>query len=252
MKPLRTLAWVEMKLFLREPLALVFAFAFPFFMLFVLLGVFGNEREVTDPEEAAIWRNVGPADYYVSTYVGLVMSAAGVITLPLRLAGYREAGVLRRYRAAGVPLGVVLGSQVAVAMGMAMVAAAGIVVVSTALYDSVLPENWPLVLAGVAIGLATFACIGIFLGAVLPTARAVQGAGLAIFFVMMMVSGSGPPDGALTSQMRSFAATLPLTHVNHLVQDAWLGHGWSLGHALVALAFAALTALLALRWFRWE
>jgi ABC-2 type transport system permease protein len=38
-----------------------------------------------------------------------------------------------------------------------------------------------------------FASIGVFLGAVLPTARAVQGAGLALFFVMMMISGSGPP-----------------------------------------------------------
>jgi len=240
------------KLFIREPLALIFAFAFPFFMLFILVGVFGNDIDTTDPEGVKVWRGVGPSDYYVSTYVGLVMASAGLITLPLRLAGYREAGVLRRYRAAGVSVPVVLGAQVLVCVGMAVVAATGIVVTSTLLYGTMLPENWALALIATGVGLLTFASIGVFLGAVLPTARAVQGAGLALFFVMMMISGSGPPRGVLTDSMRLVSDVMPLTHLNLLLQDAWLGFGWAMNQALITLAFAAGTALLAMRFFRWE
>lgn len=37
------LSWVELKLFLREPLTVVFSLALPLIILFVLGGVFGNE-----------------------------------------------------------------------------------------------------------------------------------------------------------------------------------------------------------------
>lgn len=252
MRGLPKLAWVEAKLFIREPLALIFAFAFPFFMLFILAGVFGNEIDRTDPEEVKVWRDVGPIDYYLSTYVGLVMAAAGLITLPLRLAGYRDAGVLRRFRAAGVPLITILGAQVLVAGAMAILAAIGIVAGGWLVYGAQMPESWPLAAAAGLLGLLMFAAIGIFLGAILPSVRAVQGAGLAAFFVMMMISGSGPPRGALTASMRTVADTLPLTHANLLLQDTWLGYGWNSGEALVAIGFTVATGLLAVRFFRWE
>lgn len=251
MKAMRKLAWVEAKLFLREPLALLIAFAFPFFMLFILTGVFGNEVEL-DPEEAKVWRSVGPSDYYVSTYVGLVMASVGLVTLPLRLAGYREQGVLRRYRAAGMPLVVVLGSQVIVSAAMSIIAGVGIVVVSTLAYGTVLPDSWWLVGVAGVIGLVTFSAIGVFLGAVLPSARAVQGVGIALFFVMMLISGSGPPRDVLTGSMNVLSNAMPLTHLNWVLQDAWLGHGFAAGHALLTLTFAGAASVLSLRFFRWE
>lgn len=252
MRGVQKLAWVEVKLFIREPIALVFAFAFPFFMLFVLAGVFGNDVDPADEENLRVWRGVGPSDYYVSTYVGLVMASAGLVTLPLRLAAYRDAGVLRRYRAAGVSVPVVLGAQVLVSLSMSVLAAAGIIVSSTLVYGTALPESWPLVIAGIGLGLLTFSCIGVLLGAILPSARAVQGAGLTLFFVMMMISGSGPPLEVLTSAMRAVSNAMPLTHLNLVVQDAWLGFGWSWAESLITLAFGAASGILAVRFFRWE
>lgn len=251
MNAMRKLAWVEAKLFLREPLALLIAFAFPFFMLFILVGVFGNDVEL-DPEEAKIWRNVGPSDYYVSTYVGLVMASVGLVTLPLRLAGYREQGVLRRYRAAGMSVVVVLGSQVIVSAAMSIIAGVGIVVVSTLAYGTVLPDNGWLVGVGSILGLLTFSAIGVCLGAVMPSARAVQGVGIALFFVMMLISGSGPPRDVLTGTMGAVSDAMPLTHLNWVLQDAWLGHGFAAGHALLTAGYMAAAGLVAVRFFRWE
>jgi ABC-2 type transport system permease protein len=221
-------------------------------MQFILAGVFGNELDPGNAEDVEVWRGVGPVDYYMATYVGLVFAASGLITLPLRLASYREAGVLRRFRAAGVSLPTVLGAQVLVAAGLAALGAAGIVVVGALVHGGQLPEDWPLALAGALLSLVMFAAIGVLLGAVLPGVRAVQGAGLAAFFVMMMVSGSGPPRGVLTSAMRGVSNVLPLTHTNILVQDAWLGFGWNMTEALLVVGFAAAAAVLALRFFRWE
>ena len=235
MRGVQKLAWVEVKLFIREPIALVFAFAFPFFMLFVLAGVFGNDVDPADEENLRVWRGVGPSDYYVSTYVGLVMASAGLVTLPLRLAAYRDAGVLRRYRAAGVSVPVVLGAQVLVSLGMSVLAAAGIIVSSTLVYATDLPESWPQVIAGIGLGLHTF-----------------TGAGLTLFFDTMISSRSGPPLEVLTSAMRAVSNAMPLTHLNLVVQDAWLGFGWSWAESLITLAFGAASGILAVRFFRWE
>jgi ABC-2 type transport system permease protein len=107
-------------------------------------------------------------------------------------------------------------------------------------------------IVGAIFGLAMFASIGVFIGALLPSPRAVQGAGLALFFVMMMTSGSGPPRGVLTDSMRAVSDVLPLTHLNLLLQAAWLGEGFAAGRAAITAGFAAVAALLTFRFFRWE
>ena len=122
MRTLTKLSWIEAKLFVREPLAMVFTFAFPFFMLVVLAGVFGNEVGTT-ADDLKAWRGVGPVDYYAPAYVVLVLASIGLIALPMRLATYRERGVLRRFHAAGLSELVVIGSQVVVAVGLVVVGA---------------------------------------------------------------------------------------------------------------------------------
>ncbi len=56
MAALAKLTWVEVKLFSREPITVIFSLAFPLVTLIVLAGVFGNE---VDKE----FRNAIPVDY---------------------------------------------------------------------------------------------------------------------------------------------------------------------------------------------
>jgi ABC-2 type transport system permease protein len=251
---LAKLSWVEAKLFLREPLALVFTFAFPFFMLIVLAGVFGNDLDPTSPdyaEQIRVWRGVGPTDYYAPAYVALVIASVGLIALPLRMAGYRERGVLRRFHAAGLSLPALIGSQVVVAAGLVIVGSVGIAITARLFYGAMLPEQWPQSLAAYAAALVCFCAVGVALGAVLPTARAAQGAGLILFFVMMMIGGAGPPRGVLSAPMRWMSNPLPFTHAVLALQDPWLGQGWDWTAFSIVVAFTAAATVVAVRWFRW-
>ncbi len=252
MRLLGKLVWVEAKLFVREPLSMIFTFAFPFFMLVVLAGVFGNDVDASDPEGLKAWRGVGPVDYYAPAYVALVMASIGLIAVPLRLAGYRENGVLRRFRAAGIPLMTFIGSQVIMGLALTVIAAVGIAVSSRLLYGSMVPSSFPMVLAAYAIGTICFIAIGVALGAVLPTARAAQGAGVILFFVMMMLGGAGPPRPVLTAPMRWTGDALPLTYVVYALQTPWLGYGWDTWASLTAVAFTIAAGVLAVRFFRWD
>lgn len=252
MRLLAKLSWIEAKLFLREPLALVFTFAFPFFMLIVLAGVFGNDIEADDAEFLRVWRGVGPTDYYAPAYVALVIASVGLIALPLRMATYRERGVLRRFRAAGFSLPAVIGAQVVVAIALVILGSIGIALAARIFYGAMLPEAWPQSLAAYAIGLACFCAIGLALGAILPTARAAQGAGLILFFVMMMIGGAGPPRDVLTGAMRWLSDPLPFTHVVLILQGPWLGQGWAWPSFWIVIAFTAGGAAVSVRYFRWD
>ncbi|HEX6146173.1 MAG TPA: ABC transporter permease, partial [Acidimicrobiia bacterium] len=94
---------LELKLFLREPLTVLFALVLPLMVLFVMGGVFGNEADVS------VYRGVGAMNYYVPAYLALVAASVGLISLPTQLAGNRERGVLKRYRASSMPAWAVVG-----------------------------------------------------------------------------------------------------------------------------------------------
>ena len=252
MRAILRLTLVEMKLFVREPLALVFVFAFPLFVLFVLGGVFGNDVDLQDEENLRVWRGVGPADYYQPAYIGLVMASVGLITMPLRITSYREQGVLRRFEAAGVAKTAILGSQLLVGLGMMTIGAAAIVVASNLSQGTSLSESWGLTVPAYLLSAITFAVLGLMLGSVLPGSRAAQGAGMLLFFVMMFISGAGPPREVLANGMKGFSELLPLTHVILLLQDTWLAAEWDGTASLVVAAFLVVAGAVTLRFFRWE
>jgi ABC-2 type transport system permease protein len=160
--------------------------------------------------------------------------------------------VLRRFRAAGLPLSAVIGSQVVVAVGLVAIGAVGIAIAARVIYGALLPESWPQVFAAFVLGVACFSAIGVALGALMPTARAAQGLGLILFFVMMMIGGAGPPREVLATPMRWFGDGLPLTYVVLTLQTPWLGYGWDWVPSVVVVFATAVAAAIALRFFRWE
>ena len=245
----RRMAWLEVKLLVREPITLIFTFAFPLLVLAVLGQVFGN---TPDPEQPEVFRGVGPMDYYLPGYIGLSIAAIGLIALPVHLASYRERGVLKRYRASGLSAGLVVGSQAAVGALAAIVGAALLTVVGFLGYDVHAPESVGGVLLGFAASVVCFGAIGVLLGAVLPSARAAQGLGLMLFFAMMFLSGTDGPREILGDVMRGIGEAFPLTHSFIVMQDPWIGFGVNAGRLALVVAITVCAGLAAVRAFRWE
>ena len=242
------LTFVEIKLFVREPLTALFSLAFPVFILVVLAGVFGN----TPDPKGKVWDGVGPMDYLVPGFLGLVMASIGFISLPIHLAGYRERGVLRRFRSSSVPPRSLLVSQVGVSAMIAILGGAAIVGLGMGISGAHGPVSAIGVLFAFAVSLACFISIGILLGAVMPNAQSAQAVGLACFFVSEMTSGIGPPREVMPDTMQKIALAFPLTHVAILLQDPWIGRGWNLTELTIVGAITVVAAVLAYRTFRWE
>lgn len=249
MRTLAKLSWVELKLFIREPLTVVFSLALPLIVLFVLGGVFGNEP--SGPGEQVEYRGVGPMNYYVPAYLALVVASVAVISIPTHLAGSRERGVLKRFHASSVSAWSIAGAEVAVATVLSTVSALILMIAARLAYDFATPESVGLAAFVFLVLVVGFAAFGIFLGAVLPTARAAQAVGMLVWFVMLFLGGAGPPPEVLTGAMQRVADLTPLWHGVQMMQQAWLGldagASW-----LVFGVIAAGSAALGLRFFRWE
>ena len=246
MKTLLKLTWVETKLFIREPVTVVFTLALPIIFLFVMGGVFGNTPD------ASIYRGVGAMDYYMPAYYALVMMAIGTVALPVHLAGYRDRGILRRLRAAGFSIWAVMGSQLLVSF---LIALAGIILVTICgylAYSPNPPHNYLFLAIAFIIGTISFSALGFFLGAVLPSTRSAQGVGLILFFVMMILGGAGPPPEVLTTAMRVVGDITPMRWAILTLQDPWLGFGWHVNASLIVGGITVVSAALAARFFRWE
>lgn len=242
------LTWVEIKLFVREPITMVFTFVLPLVFLFVLGGIFKN----TPDFKTTAWRGVAPMDFYTPAYIGLVIASIGVIGLPVHITSYRERGVLRRLRASPIPLWSIFGSQMIVNFMIAILGGVLLTIVALLVYDVRLPASPALVIAAFAVSLLSFCALGTLLGAVLPTTRAAQGLGLILFIVMMLLSGCGPPPGMMTKAMQWVGDATPLHYVVGLIQDPWLGFGWNMPDFLIVTGIMVVALLLSVRFFRWE
>src|SRR5919197_4365693 len=125
MRALRKLTWVELKLFAREPFSLIFTLAFPIVLLIVLIGSF-------NPNDPA-FGGQQPSNYYLASYIAVVIGAIGLIALPVHLAAYRERGVLRRFQASSIPTWSVVGSHLITGLVMATVGSIALVIAAALL-----------------------------------------------------------------------------------------------------------------------
>lgn len=240
MMALKELTWLEVKLFLREPLTAVFVLVLPLVVLYVLNGVFGSQP---DP---SVWDGYSPVDFYTSAYVALVLATIGVLSLPVHLAGYREHGVLRRFRASSLRTGTLVGAHLLVAVIIGAAAALALTAVSILGYDATAPQDLVGVLGAFLLVSLAFASLGALLGLTLPSARAAQGLGVLLFFVFLMLGGAGPPREVLPSAMLRLSDLTPLTYAARLLRAPWLGAPWDLTATAVMagllLGSAALTS----------
>ena len=117
----------ELRLVLREPLVLAFVLAFPVVTVLVLAGSFAAE-------DAVDFDGVEPAQWYVASYLAVVIAAIGLVMVPVHVAAYRERGVLRRFAAAGFPSWSFAVASLVVGVALTLLGAAVLLAVAAPLY----------------------------------------------------------------------------------------------------------------------
>jgi ABC-2 type transport system permease protein len=242
------LTWLEIKIFLREPLGAFGSVFFPV-LVFVVVGRLLGGRPAPSSITAAGFVRVG-----LPVFASVLIALSGVLSLVTIISIYREGGILKRLRATPLRPQTILTAHVLVKLALTLVTLTLMVLAGKRYY----PVNVDVPIFGFAMALListwSILSIGFLIASIVPTARFAQPIGAAILYPMLALCGLFVPLESLPPALHAAARMLPLTYAVSLLQGIWKGEAWSahLGDvAALVFVFAICTALSA-KVFRWE
>jgi ABC-2 type transport system permease protein len=242
------LTWLEIKIFVREPLGLIGTVGIP---VLVYLGL----GRLLGPRAGRVSADV-PRFVSVELPVlsSLLIAASAVLSLVAIIAIYREGGILKRLRATPLRPHTILTAHVIVKLLFTTVTLAVMVLAGRRYFP--VPATVPLVSFTAALLFCTVSILslGFLIASVVPTARFAQPVGTFILYPMLGVSGLFVPVESLPPMLQIVARVLPLTYAVSLLRGIWSGEGWfvHLGDVAVLTLMFLVFMTVSAKVFRWE
>ena len=248
MRGLWKLTWIEIKVFMREPLGAFGTIGIPV-LVFLVLGRVAS-RTLATPSTGAH----GFVRVSVPVLASLLIAVNSVLSLVTIISIYREGGILKRLRATPLRPQTILTAHVIVKLMLTAATLALMVLAGKRYYP--VGVHVPFFSFAMALLISTWSIlsIGFLIASIVPTARFAQPIGGLILYPMIGLSGLFVPVESLSPALHALARALPLTYAVSLLQGIWKGDAWS-AHvgdiAALILVFVVCTALSA-KVFRWE
>lgn len=242
------LTWIEIKVFLREPLGAFGTIGIPVLM-YVVLG-----RIVTSRPASSAFATGGFSAVHLPVLVALLISISAVLSLVTIIAIYREGGILKRLRATPLRPQTILTAHVIVKLLLTAATLALMLLAGRRYIPAGAHVPWFSFTIALLISTWSILSIGFLIASIVPTARFSQPIGAIILYPMLAFSGLFVPIEILPPVLHALARALPLTYAVSLLQGIWIGDPWSahIGDvAALAVVFLICTALSA-KVFRWE
>lgn len=241
------LTWLEIKIFLREPLGAFGSILLPV-LLFVLVSRFAGGRPAPRLP-AAGFLSVG-----LPVLAAVLIALSGVLSLVTIISIYREGGILKRLRATPLRPHTILAAHVLVKLALTAVTLALTLLAGQRYYP--LDSRFPVFGFTIALLITTWSIlsIGFLIASIVPTARFAQPIGAAVLYPMLGLCGLFVPVQSMPPALQVVARALPFTYAVSLLEGIRKGEAWSahIGDvAALVLVFAICTALSA-KVFRWE
>jgi ABC-2 type transport system permease protein len=242
------LTWIEIKIFLREPLGAIGTIVIPVVVFLVVGRALRRGLSQQSPGASSFVR-VG-----LPVLASLLIAISAVLSLVTIISIYREGGILKRLRATPLRPQTILTAHVIVKLILTAATLVLMMLAGKRYYP--VGVHAPLLSFTIALLISTWSIlsVGFVIASIVPTARFAQPIGAVIFYPMFAVSGLFVPTAALPPVARAVSRALPLTYAVSLLQGIWMGDGWSahIGDlTALAVGFVVCTAVSA-KIFRWE
>jgi ABC-2 type transport system permease protein len=239
------LTWIEIKVFMREPLGAIGTIVVPV-VVFVILG-----RIAAAPSSRASTSMIGVA---LPVLASILIAISAVLSLVTIVSIYREGGILKRLRATPLRPQTILTAHVVVKLLLTAATLLLMMLAGKRYYP--VDVNVPMLSFTVALLITTCSIlsIGFVIASLIPTARFAQPAGALILYPMIAVSGLFAPLTAMPRGFQIVARLNPLTYAVSLLRGIWKGDAWSahlIDVAALAVVFAVCVAISS-KVFRWE
>jgi ABC-type multidrug transport system permease subunit len=235
--------------FWRAPIAAFFTIIFPLMFLLLLGALMGNQT-ITGTD-------VRIAQFLTPAIAAFAATTASFTALAIGLVIDREQGILKRVR--GTPLSpwMFMVARMGSTVWIAVVAVAVMLVVGVVFFDvQMIARTAPAALMTLAVGIASFAALGLAVVALTPSQGAASAITNAFIIPLAFVSDVFTPGIDLPAWLETIGWIFPLKHFANALGDTFnpftsgAQFGWD--HLAVMAAWGLAGTAVALRLFRWE
>lgn len=244
MNEMRALIVTEAKLLFRDPVSWLAAVILPSAILLIFGALFAPHRP--DPALGGL-RFI---DVFVPSLVVISTATLAIQTLPIRLATYREKGILRRFSTTPARPARLLGAQLVIYTATAVLGLLVLILTANVAFGVALPAQPIAYVAAFAVGMGALLAIGLLLAAVAPSAGVATAIAVPLFFVVMLLGGVYLPRVLLPEALIAIGDFTP-PGVQGL-QDAWFGTAPRMLPLIVLGGITVVVGALASHVFRWE
>jgi len=236
----------EWLLVFRQRKGLVAGLALPLLLLVIFgsIPVFGKPEKVLD--------GFTYLDAYLPVLVAMSMSNLGLIGMPGQLAGYREAGILRRLSTTPLPPSWVLGAQLIINVCVGAVSILIVLILGVVAFSLRMPQNPGAFVLSSLLTIAAVFTLGLWIAAVARSSKEASWISGGLFYPLMFFAGLWLPQPVMPAVLRHVSDYTPLGASVQAIQSAVLGPFPPASALLVMAAYAAVFGILAVRSFKWE
>ena len=249
MRGLFRLTWLEIKIFVREPLGAIGTLLMPV-AVFLVVGRAMNRG-------AGAARMPGGVEFLQSglpVMASVFMAISAVISLVTIVSIYREGGILKRLRATPLRPYTILSAHVLVKLLFTATTLTLMILAGRRFYPAAMNARVLSFALALLISTLSILSIGFIIASVVRTARFAQPVSALIFYPMLALSGLFVPVEYLPAGLQYIAKMLPMTYIVSLLRGIWIGESWfaHLGDVAALAIAGAVCAAVSARVFRWE
>jgi ABC-2 type transport system permease protein len=242
------LTWLEIKIFVREPMGVFGTIGIPVLVFVVMTRLLGASMPSTPRQPG--W----PGSSFLPVLTSILIALSAVTSLITIVSIYREGGILKRLRATPLPPVVILSAHVLVKLIFTAITLIAMLLAGRRYFPP--DAHIPVASFAAALLFTTWAIlsIGFVIASIVPTARFAQPIATFIVYPLLGVSGLFYPIERLPPALQMLSKVSPLTYAVSLLDGIWKNESW-LAHgtdvAALVLTFAVCTAVSS-KVFRWE
>jgi ABC-2 type transport system permease protein len=235
---------MELTLFFRETLALLFTFIVPA-VSFIVFGLMfkTNSYDGLDYFQA-----------YIPSMIAIIIFTTAFFTMGLQVVIDREKGVYKRLK--GTPLNqkAIFTATIIKGFFAIYVGAIEILLITKFGFGSELTEHWFQFFIALTFCSITFFSIGFIVSSLAKRMQTALGIAMISMYPMMFLSGATIPLETFPEVLQKSAVIVPLTYVVNVLRDGWNGTLFSTGAILdvvVLTGILIISTIIGTKFFRW-
>lgn len=247
MKTFAKLLKTELKLNIRDLNMVLFAICMPIIVLIILGFIYQTKPAFEGAEYTFLEQSM-------SAVCTISICAGGLMGLPMVVSGYRERKILKRFRVTSISPVMLLGVEFTIYILYSLVSMLLLFPIASLFCGVSLHRNWLAFIGSWVITLISTLSIGMMVGGIAKNEKIAGVIASALYFPMLIFSGTTLPFEVMPDIMQKIVALFPLTQGIQLMKATFLGLPViNLWQPLAAMGAVTVICMgVAVKCFKWE